>query len=57
MFVVFIFVLIVMFFYMGGVSEIVIEICFVDLDMFNMFKGISVFGIIFLFVWGLGYFG
>ncbi|MED7654817.1 UNVERIFIED_CONTAM: sodium:proline symporter, partial [Lacticaseibacillus paracasei] len=57
MFAALILVPIVTFFHTGGAGDTVAEIRSVDPDMFNIFKGTSVLGIISLFAWGLGYFG
>lgn len=52
MFAALILVPIVTFFHTGGAGDTVAEIRSVDPDMFNIFKGTSVLGIISLFAWG-----
>lgn len=57
MFVALILVPIVTIFHTGGPGETVADIRSVNPELFNMFKGTTVLGIISLFAWGLGYFG
>ncbi|WP_076983219.1 sodium/proline symporter PutP [Bacillus amyloliquefaciens] len=57
MFAALILVPIVTIFHTGGPGETVADIRSVNPELFNMFKGTTVLGIISLFAWGLGYFG
>ncbi|MCR4370547.1 sodium/proline symporter PutP [Bacillus amyloliquefaciens] len=57
MFVALILVPIVTIFHTGGPGETVADIRSVNPELFIMFKGTTVLGIISLFAWGLGYFG
>lgn len=57
MVVVFIFVFIVIIMNLNGFGFVFDIIWFVDLICLDIFKGVFILGMIFLFVWGFGYVG